>query len=79
MSCAIRIVHVEETRSTGFLVWPKNWWRRFVSGLASKPPRQFLGLSLKPKVDGLVIWASKPSGRRFIGLHLKIDERMKTV
>jgi hypothetical protein len=35
-------------------------------------------LGLKIKVDGLVIWASKPSGARFVGLRLKIDERMKT-
>jgi hypothetical protein len=25
------------TRSTGFLVWPQNQGRRFVSGLTSKP------------------------------------------
>jgi hypothetical protein len=36
MPCAIHIIHVEETRSAGFLVWPQNQWRWFVSGLASK-------------------------------------------
>jgi hypothetical protein len=50
--------------------------------------RRFGDLGLKTKVDGLVIWASKsprlvwaikPSGRRFVGLHLKTDEWMKMV
>jgi hypothetical protein len=39
-SYAVCIVHVE-TRSAGFLVEPQNQGRRFVSGLASKPHRQF--------------------------------------
>jgi hypothetical protein len=58
--------------------------------LASKPLKWFLGLVLKTKTGGLVIWAlksfngflvwaSKPSGRRFVGLRLKTDERMKKV
>jgi hypothetical protein len=29
--------------------------------------------------DDFLVWALKPSGRRFIGLRLKTDERMKTV
>jgi hypothetical protein len=37
MPCAIRIVHVEETRSAGFPVW------------ASKSLQRFLGLSIKTK------------------------------
>jgi hypothetical protein len=57
--CAIRIVHVEETRSAGFPVWASKMVVWFVSGLATKPLGQFLGLGLKTKVDGLVIWASK--------------------
>jgi hypothetical protein len=63
----------------GFPSLASKEWQPFVSGLASKPLRRFLGLVLKIKVDGLVIWASKPSGTRFVGLRLKIDERMKTV
>jgi hypothetical protein len=39
MPCAV-CVHVE-TRSGGFLVEPQNHGRQFVSGLASKPLRQF--------------------------------------
>jgi hypothetical protein len=35
--CVVCIVHVE-TRSASFLVEPRNQGRRFVSGLASKPP-----------------------------------------
>jgi hypothetical protein len=38
---------------------PQNRWRWFGSGLAPKPLRQFLGLGLKTKVNGLVIWDSK--------------------
>jgi hypothetical protein len=47
----ICIIHVDETRSAGFLILPENRWRRFVSGLARNPLRQFFGLSLKIKVD----------------------------
>jgi hypothetical protein len=43
----IRIVHVEETRSASFLFYTKNRSRWFVSGLASKLLRRFLGLGLK--------------------------------
>jgi hypothetical protein len=50
---------------------PQNQGQLFVSSLALKPLRRFLGLSLKTKVDGLVIWASK-SPRRFLDLCLKI-------
>jgi hypothetical protein len=41
--------------------FPSFRWRRFVSGLASKPLRQFLGLGLKTKVNGLIILTSKSS------------------
>jgi hypothetical protein len=47
--CAVRTWHVE-TRSAGFLVEPQNQGRRFVSGLASKPLRRFLGLGLSHPV-----------------------------
>jgi hypothetical protein len=51
--CATCTVHVE-TRSAGSLVEPQNKGRQFVSGLASKPLRQFLiGLGLKTDGDGL--------------------------
>jgi hypothetical protein len=51
--CAVCTVHVE-TRSAGFLVQPQNQGRRFVSGLTSKPLRQFLiSLGLKTNGDGL--------------------------
>jgi hypothetical protein len=55
----------------GFLVWPQNQGRRFVSGLALKPLGQdsrfgpqnwqlrFGNLGLKTGSYGLVIWASK--------------------
>jgi hypothetical protein len=57
--------------------------KREFSGLASKlvvtvcqwfghkTTVRFLGLDLKIKIDGLVIWASKSSGRRFVFLRLK--------
>jgi hypothetical protein len=38
--CTVCTVHVE-TRSTSFMVEPKNQRRRFVSGLASKPLGRF--------------------------------------
>jgi hypothetical protein len=41
MLCVVCTVH-EETRSAGFLVWPQNQGRWFVSGLASKSMGQFL-------------------------------------
>jgi hypothetical protein len=55
--CVVCIVHVE-TRSTSFLVEPRNQGRQFVSGLASKPLGRFLiGLGLKTDGDGLsVVW-----------------------
>jgi hypothetical protein len=36
MLCVVCTIH-KENRSTGFLVWPQNQGRRFVSGLALKP------------------------------------------
>jgi hypothetical protein len=81
MLCAVCTVHMEK-RSACFLVEPQNQGRRFVSGLASKPLKQFSpvwpqnrwlgfsGLDLKTDSSGLVIWASK-SLRRFLGLGLK--------
>jgi hypothetical protein len=88
--CVIRIVHVEETRSVGFPVWPQNRWIWFVSGLASKSLLRFIGLGLKTKVYSLVIWVSKSPWRSLgSGLKtkceevcwfaLKIDELMKTM
>jgi hypothetical protein len=51
--CAVCTWHVE-TRSTGFLVEPQNQYRRFVSGLTSKPLGRFLiSLGLKTDGDGL--------------------------
>jgi hypothetical protein len=41
--CVVCTWHVE-TRSVGFLVESQNQGRRFVSGLASKPLRQFLAV-----------------------------------
>jgi hypothetical protein len=64
------------------MVEPQNQGRWFMSGMASKPLRQFspvwsqnrwLGFSdlgLKTGSSGLVIWTSK-SQRRFLGLGLK--------
>jgi hypothetical protein len=53
---AVCTVH-EEKRSTGFLVWPQNQSRQFVSGLASKPLGRFPGLCLKIGRYGLsVVW-----------------------
>jgi hypothetical protein len=31
-------------------------------------------LGIKTKVDGFLFWASKPIGRRFVGLYVKTDE-----
>jgi hypothetical protein len=65
MLCVVCTTHVET--STDFLVEPQNQGRRFVRGLTSKPPGQFLpvwpqnrwlgfsGLGLKTGSYGLVI------------------------
>jgi hypothetical protein len=47
--CGLHHVHGDE--ECGFLGWPYNQGRRFVSGLASKPLRRFL-ISLDFKTDG---------------------------
>jgi hypothetical protein len=50
--CGLHCARGDE--GAGFLVEPQNQYRRFVSGLASKPLRWFLiGLSLKTDGDGL--------------------------
>jgi hypothetical protein len=41
--------------------------------------RWFGDLGLKITTTVFLVWASKPSGRRFIGLHFQTDERMKMV
>jgi hypothetical protein len=56
IQCTIHIIHVEKTRSTGFLVYPQNRWQWFVSGLASKPLRWFLSLASKPRS---AVWGLK--------------------
>jgi hypothetical protein len=38
--CVVYTMHME-TRAAGFLIEPKNQGRQFVSGLVSKPLRQF--------------------------------------
>jgi hypothetical protein len=82
MLCAICTVH-EEMRSAGFLVWPQNQGRWFVSGLTSKPLERFasgltskpLGrvswLSLKTKGDSFSRFGLKTGGFSFSGLALK--------
>ena len=60
--CAIRIVLVEETRNTGFAVWPQNRLLRF-GGLGLKTTATVVGLGLKTKErGGLSVCASKPTG-----------------
>jgi hypothetical protein len=70
-SCAVCTMHVE-TRSTSFLIEPRNQGRQFVNGLASKPLGRFFlfGLktggdsfsqfSLKTGGSGFLVWALKP-------------------
>jgi hypothetical protein len=77
----------EVMRSTCFLVKPQNHGRRFISGLTSKPMRQFSlvwpqnrwfgfpGLCLKIGSYDLVIWVSK-SPRRFFDLDLKTKQAL---
>ena len=67
MSCAIRIVHVEETRSAGFPVWSQNRWRWFG------------GLGLKTTTTVSWFGPLNQGERRFVGLCLKTDGWMKTV
>jgi hypothetical protein len=83
-SCAVRIMHVE-TRSTSFLVESQNQGRRCVSGLASKPLRQFLAVwsqnllrrfslvwpGLKTSGDGFLLFGLKTGGDGFSRFDLK--------
>jgi hypothetical protein len=48
-------------------------------GLASKPMAMIWWFGPQNHCDEFLVWASKPSGRRFISLCLKTDGRMKTV
>jgi hypothetical protein len=41
--------------------------------------QQFRDLGLKNHRNSFLVWVSKPGGRRFVGLCLKTNERMKTV
>jgi hypothetical protein len=54
--CAVCTVHVE-TRNTSFLVDPQHHGRRFISGLASKPPGWVVsGLASKPLGRFSLVW-----------------------
>jgi hypothetical protein len=68
--CAVCTWHVE-TRSTGFLVEPQNQGRRFVSGLTSKPLRQFSLVGLKTSGDGFLQFGLKTGGDSFSHFGLK--------
>jgi hypothetical protein len=88
--CAIRIIHVEETKSAGFwfslktggdgllVVWPQNHCDSFLLW-ASKSRSMIWRFGSQNHRDGFLVWTSKLSERRFIGLFLKPDRRMKTV
>jgi hypothetical protein len=65
--CVVCTMHVE-TRSAGFLVEPQNQALRFVSGLASKPLRQFLRFDLKTGGDGILVEPQNQGGGGFPGL-----------
>ena len=56
-----------KTTSLGFLVWPQNWWLRFGD----------LGL----KITVTVSWfgPQNQGERRFVGLSLKTERRMKKI
>jgi hypothetical protein len=60
------------------VVWPQNYCDSFLVW-ASKPRSTVWWFVHQNHYDGFLFWASKPSGRRFIDLHHKTDERMKTV
>jgi hypothetical protein len=47
--------------------------------LASKPRSMAWWFGPQNYHGGFLFWVSKPSGRRFVGLRIKIDVRMKTV
>jgi hypothetical protein len=49
--------------------------RTVFSGLALKPVARVPGLGLETGSSGLVVWASKPSGLRFVGCTTKLMER----
>jgi hypothetical protein len=61
--CSVCTVH-DETRSAGFLVWPQNQGRQFVSGLATKPLGWFVsGLASKLLGWFVIGLVSKALGR----------------
>jgi hypothetical protein len=49
------------------------------SGLASKSMATIWWLGPQNYCIGLLVWTSKPNGRRFINLRLKTDEQMKMI
>jgi hypothetical protein len=59
-------------------VWPKNHCNGFLVW-ASKSSSTVWWFGPQNYRDSFFVWASKPSEKRFAGLHLKTDERMKTV
>jgi hypothetical protein len=62
----------KSTRMVSHRFGPQNRWRRFVSGLASKPLRRFLvGLASKPVATVSGGLASKPAAIVFSGLASK--------
>jgi hypothetical protein len=72
MPCVVCTVH-RETRSTCFLVWPRNQGRWFVSGLASKPLGRVSLFGLKTKIDSLLVVWPQNHWVMFLDLGLKTD------
>jgi hypothetical protein len=61
----------KEMRSSDFLVWPQNQGQRF---LPVWPQNRLLRVSQfgpQNHRDGFLVWASKPSGLRFVGCTTK--------
>jgi hypothetical protein len=60
------------------VVWPQNHCDSFLVW-ASKPRSMVWWFGPQNHHDGFLIWALKRSERRLVGLHLKTNERMRTV
>jgi hypothetical protein len=68
-----------KTGGDGLLViWPQNHYNSFLVW-DSKPMSMVWWFKPQNHCNGFFVWTSKLSGRRFVHLHLKTDERIKTV
>jgi len=88
MPCAIHIVHLEETRSTGFPVWSQNRWRWF-GGLGLKTTTTVSWFEPQNQVEEVCRfapqnqWVDEDDARKCVRrespmLHLRLQKNSET-